>query len=593
MTLDTFGISREKTAIIQNVWPRIEASATKERKKIILWAGRMLYLKNLYRLIRAFEKIGNLGYELHLVGDGPERQKLEKFVSENKYGKVVFLPPLDRQALVEKLSSVAFFVLPSISDVGPNVIAEAIGTKTPFIMTKESGYAEYLKDTGLLVDPLDEEDIRKKLETMISERKIYEKKVFAFSVHRGWEHTAAEWIRLFRGIVNTRALGKTSRGMEKVLVVGRDPNLLKTDSAVFNRARDYAGLLREYHIVLAGTEKDSPKSFGNLFLWPTGSSSILFAWFDALRLGRKIIKERQIQLIDAQDTGEAGVAAFLLSRVAGIPFRVQIHTDIFSPYYRRASWKERVRYWLAKFLIPRASCVRVVSARIKSSLFQAKPGTCFRPSLGRVTILPIFTDTAKFFQAGRDPATDERFRNYDFKMMAVGRFVDKEKNFSMLIEMMRKFVGLCPKALLVLVGDGPDKNNYQSAVSSYQLQKNVIIEPWRSDLNSFYKSFDLYLLSSNFEGWGRTVVEAMASGLPVVMTDVGLAGEMAKDGLNARVVPVGDSDRFFKAIRELWQDPTSRRRLARAGRKSAKFSRPATKAEYLALYKESFLKCGF
>ena len=177
-------------------------------------------------------------------------------------------------------------------------------------------------------------------------------------------------------------------------------------------------------------------------------------------------------------------------------------------------------------------------------------------------------------------------------MLAVGRFVDKEKNFSMLIDVMVEFVKICPKALLVLVGDGPDKSSYQSLVTGYRLERNVVIEQWRDDLPAFYKSFDLFLFSSNYEGWGRAVIEVMAAGLPVVMSDVGLAGEVVKHGENGLVSPVGDKNMFLAAVVDLYRNPEKRRTLVLAGKKIVRELSPKTKEEYLEFYKESFLCCA-
>lgn len=161
----------------------------------------------------------------------------------------------------------------------------------------------------------------------------------------------------------------------------------------------------------------------------------------------------------------------------------------------------------------------------------------------------------------------------------------------MLIDVMRLFVRICPRALLVIVGDGPDRVNYELGMRKYGLEKNIIIEPWRNDLPSFYQSFDLFLGSSNYEGWGRAVIEAMAVGLAVVMTDTGLAGEFVKNQENGMVVPVGDARAFLEAIKILYQDTEKRKLLAAAGRETARNLTPATREEYLAHYRKSFELC--
>ena len=387
--------------------------------------------------------------------------------------------------------------------------------------------------------------------------------------------------------------------MMKVLMISADPAILTPGTEAAERMRDYARLFDELHIVVLcrGSAKDRQE--GNLFLYAGYGAVWPMRFFRAWRLGALCMRRSGCDMITAQGADETGALAWLLARRMGIRFQLQIHTDIMSPHYRRASGKEYLRYRIARFLIPRAACLRVVSERIRRSLivakkgtFQTKSGKYSRLSLERkITMLPIFTDVSQFISAAPDPETERRFKEYDFKMIAVGRFVDKEKNFSMLIDVMRIFVRICPQAILVIVGEGPDCRNYESRIRKYGLEKNIILEPWRDDLSSFYKSFDLFLLSSNYEGWGRAVIEAMAAGLPVIMTDVGLAGEVVKNNENGIVVPVGDAQAFLRAIKTLYEDPQKRKQLAAAGRETAKNLQPANKKDYLTRYWRSFGSC--
>lgn len=375
----------------------------------------------------------------------------------------------------------------------------------------------------------------------------------------------------------------------KILMISSDPQILILNTEARMRMEEYASLFQELHVVVlgrGGTQSHQPHYRGeasivggNLFLYSAGGGMVFTRMLRGWMIGRALAARIRFDVVSAQGADETGLVGFFTARASRVPFQLQIHTDVMSPWYRRASWKERLRYYLAKFLIPRADCLRVVSQRIQRSLSS------------KFIVLPIFTDIAKYTSASADLETERRFKDHDFKMLAVGRFLDREKNFSMLIEVMRELIKRCPRALLVLVGDGPDRTSYQSLVTNYQLEQNVLLEPWRGDLPSFYKSFDLFLSPSNYEGWGRTVIEAMASGLPVVMTDTGLAGEVVEDAKNGRVVPVGDAGSFLGAVRDLYQNPEKRRAFAAAGRKTVMEMRPKTKEEYLELYKRSFLSC--
>ncbi len=356
----------------------------------------------------------------------------------------------------------------------------------------------------------------------------------------------------------------------KVLMLSEDRNILRPGSEPALRMEEYANVLGELHVVVPGGGEESRN--GNLYIY-----SVPWRSLGVLRKGWKLCRAVKFDVLTVQATDDIGLVGFFLSRWFKISFQLQLHTDVMSPWYRKGSVKEWVKYWIAKFLIPHASGVRAVSERIKKSI-----------SNTLVFVLPIFTDLTKYFDSKRNPEVDQKFNSYEFKMIAVGRFVEKEKNFLMLISLMCEFVKVCPKALLVIVGEGPDKKRYEQRIQECDLGESIMLEPWREDLPTFYKSFDLFLLSSNYEGWGRVVLEAMASGLPVVMTDVGLAGEVVKNNENGRMTPVGDMQAMLEVVIDLYKNPEKRKKFVETGLITVKSIRPSNKEEYLKKYRESF-----
>ena len=124
----------------------------------------------------------------------------------------------------------------------------------------------------------------------------------------------------------------------------------------------------------------------------------------------------------------------------------------------------------------------------------------------------------------------------------------KEKNIGMAIEAMKEVVKERPKTGLIIVGDGPEREALELKTTNYKLKTNIIFENWTDDLASYYKTADLFLLTSNYEGYGRTIIEAMAANCPIVMTDVGLAGEVVKNYYNGIIVPAGDKKEMKEAI---------------------------------------------
>lgn len=371
-----------------------------------------------------------------------------------------------------------------------------------------------------------------------------------------------------------------------ILMFSQDPAVLTGGSPARRRMEAYAETLGALHVIVRTRGNSRMQIAGPLALYPAsppGLLGLIRAWHITGMLASRV----RFDVITAQAPDLWGCVAFLASRRLRVPYELQLHTDYLSPEYGRASWKERLISVIARFLIPRAHCIRAVSRRIERSIVAS--GIRYR---GMITVLPIYTDIRPFFEAAPDAEISERFRGYDFKLVAAGRFVEKEKNFLMLIRMMRSIAAWSPRTLLVIVGAGPDRGRYESAISACGLEKSVVIEPWRDDMPSFMRSFDTFLLSSNYEGWGRVVIEAMAAGLPVIMTDVGLAGEVVKDGENGLVVPVGDRAAIEAAVRRMHDDTVLRRVLGEAGRTTVRRIHPETQEEYLALYKSAFVRCA-
>lgn len=102
---------------------------------------------------------------------------------------------------------------------------------------------------------------------------------------------------------------------------------------------------------------------------------------------------------------------------------------------------------------------------------------------------------------------------------------------------------------LIIVGEGPCKEVLAAEVIELDLEDRVVFVPWEKDLVSYYKTADVFLLSSTHEGYCRTLVETVASGLPFVSTDVGVAQTLISAGADGILVSRGDHVGFRDAMR--------------------------------------------
>lgn len=365
-----------------------------------------------------------------------------------------------------------------------------------------------------------------------------------------------------------------------LLVISSDRNLFKKGSDIWNRYLDYGKLFEEIQVIVFSAKKLGNKEIkigDNVFVYPTDHICKFSYLWNICKIAKNITRLLDINnsslVISSQDPFEAGLAGWMLKKIYKVPFQVQIHTDLLSPYFWRESFMNKFRVLLAKFVIPDADGIRVVSERIKKSLF----GNL------NIGVLPIFVDKRSIENAQVKTDLHKKYPQFDLIVLMASRLT-KEKNISMAIEAMAELVKKYPKLGLVIVGSGPEETGLRSKIENLKLQDSVVLEGWFEDLSSYYKTADLFLLTSNYEGYGRTVIEAMAAGLPVVMTDVGLAGEVLIDGKNGAVIPVGDKKALVRTVGSLISDDKKRDVFSLEGKKT--LENLMTKEQYLKLYKE-------
>lgn len=138
----------------------------------------------------------------------------------------------------------------------------------------------------------------------------------------------------------------------------------------------------------------------------------------------------------------------------------------------------------------------------------------------------------------------------------------------------------------ILVGEGPERTELQQLVSQLQLSECVWMAGDRDDIPALLAGMDIFVLPSLGEGISNTVLEAMATGLPVVATRVGGNPELVEDGVTGVLVPVGDVQALSAALLELLENPARCREMGHAGmqRIQRDFDWERTVAAYLQVY---------
>jgi sugar transferase (PEP-CTERM/EpsH1 system associated) len=175
----------------------------------------------------------------------------------------------------------------------------------------------------------------------------------------------------------------------------------------------------------------------------------------------------------------------------------------------------------------------------------------------------------------------------------VGR-LSAPKDYKTLLRAFTKVNGALPSSRLMIIGDGPLRSELESYASSLLIQDNVLFLGNRNDVAELYPLMNVFVLTSIFEGFSNVIVEAMASSLPVVATNVGANRRILIDGVTGYLTPVGDNDLISEKIIHLLQSPREALEMGRRGRERVKdqFSLEMMVERYESCYQDHLRRKG-
>jgi glycosyltransferase involved in cell wall biosynthesis len=228
-----------------------------------------------------------------------------------------------------------------------------------------------------------------------------------------------------------------------------------------------------------------------------------------------------------------------------------------------ASWKRRLvnRYLLAR----QADEVNAVCAFSARALAEVDG---FDPR--RIEVIENGVDPDRYAAApdvgalrhrlGLDPS-----RRY---IVCVARF-HPVKDHAMLLDAFARVARVDGSADLLLAGDGPQRQDLEAQAAALGIQRRVRFLGVRGDVPDLLRAADIFTLTSVSEAASLTLMEAMAAGLPVVVTNVGGNPEIVRQGVDGLLVPRGDSAAAADAFLALLADAENARLMGQAARARA------------------------
>ncbi len=145
--------------------------------------------------------------------------------------------------------------------------------------------------------------------------------------------------------------------------------------------------------------------------------------------------------------------------------------------------------------------------------------------------------------------------------------LDPIKNQRMMIKALNIVRQNYPETFLIIVGDGPERGSLKQLVEKLRLSSHVLFTGFREDTHFFYKIMDIFLLTSFSEGTAMTLLEAMATGLPCIATDVGGNPEIVNDRETGFLIPSDEENTLAEKISQLFSDKEQMKKMGKAGRR--------------------------
>ncbi len=303
------------------------------------------------------------------------------------------------------------------------------------------------------------------------------------------------------------------------------------------------------------------------------------------------IKSWNLDIIHSQTEFAIGTFARLLAYQLDIPLVHTYHTMyedythyITKGYFNKSS-KKIVEY-LTLFYCDKTASELIVPTKKAYDLFKEKYQVD-----RNIHIIPTGIELERFYleninlQKLAQLRKQEKLTKEDFVAIFIGRLA-QEKNVVFLLDVMKELVPKYANLKLLIVGDGPDSDEYKKLIKKYKIENNVIMTgkvEWEK-VPYYYHLSDVFLTASHTETQGLTVIEAMASEVvPICINDESFQNTVV-DGLNGRIF--NDKRECVEIIKELYEDRNKVKQLANQARiNSNRFSAKYFAESVLDVYK--------
>ncbi|MGE5417630.1 MAG: glycosyltransferase family 4 protein [Acidobacteriota bacterium] len=262
---------------------------------------------------------------------------------------------------------------------------------------------------------------------------------------------------------------------------------------------------------------------------------------------RQLIRTNEYDLIHTHGT-RANLVARMAAKKENKPVVTTFHSVLRFDYQSR--WEAFTAKLLTRLTNNKSDHFIAISQAIKQDLYEMG----IKPN--QMDVIYNGLDTSRLTPESTPGEVRKAFNipSGRFTIGSIGR-LHPVKGHSYLLLAVKELTVRFPDILLLLVGEGPERQALEEQVYELEIERNVIMTGFYPNVSDIYPVIDLLCLPSIMEGMGLVLLEAMYFGVPVVATKVGGIPEVVINGEDGLLVPPADHLALAQAIEQIMSDP--------------------------------------
>jgi glycosyltransferase involved in cell wall biosynthesis len=297
---------------------------------------------------------------------------------------------------------------------------------------------------------------------------------------------------------------------------------------------------------------------------------------EALKFSKQLARQNHYDLTHSFFSVPCGYLSLKLKKKFGIPYIISLRGSDVPGYSERFTLLYKFITPIIKKIWKHADFVIANSEGLKELALKSEPAHEIGVIYNGIDIYEFHPESAL-----KDSSK--------FRIICVSR-VTPRKGIRFLVQAFKTLSEKFSQVELVIIGDGNERKSLEDLARGLNLGEkvNFMGQVPHENLHEHYSKSDVFVLPSLNEGMSNTMLEALASGLPIVATDTGGTKELVTEGVNGFVVGMQDSKDLADKIEKLIEDNQLLNQMSLASRKRAEqLSWENVAAEYLKVYQET------